>query len=202
MTRFFKWFKRDSKAIENNKFLIVGLGNIGAKYEKNRHNIGFRIIDFLAKEKNIELNKSRLGQLGILKFGGKKIFLLKPSTLMNLSGKSVRYWIKKKNIEIMNVLILTDDLNIDFGKMKLKRGGSSGGHNGLKDIEHCLNTSGYPRLRFGIGNKKHTSDKVDFVLGNFSKDEEVKISKSLKFCAEVVLSFIRNGIDNTMNLYN
>jgi len=202
MARFFKWFKRDSKAIENNKFLIVGLGNIGAKYEKTRHNIGFRIIDFLAKEKNIELNESRLGQLGILKFGGKKIFLLKPSTLMNLSGKSVRYWIKKKNIEIINILILTDDLNIDFGKMKLKRGGSSGGHNGLKDIEHCLNTSDYPRLRFGIGNKKYTSDKVDFVLGNFSKDEEVKISKSLKFCAEVVLSFIRNGIDNTMNLYN
>ena len=89
-----------------------------------------------------------------------------------------------------------------FGKIKLKRGGSSGGHNGLKDIEHCLNTSDYPRLRFGIGNKKYTSDKVDFVLGNFSKDEEVKISKSLKFCTEVVLSFIRNGIDNTMNLYN
>ena len=204
MTGFFKWFKRDSKAIENNKFLIVGLGNIGAKYEKTRHNIGFRIIDFLAKEKNIELKESKLGQLGILKFGGKKIFLLKPSTLMNLSGKSVRYWIKKKNIEIMNVLILTDDLNINFGKIKLKRGGSFGGHNGLKDIEHCLNTSDYPRLRFGIGigNKKHTSDKVDFVLGNFLEDEEAKISKSLKVCTEIVLSFIRNGIDNTMNLYN
>ncbi|MDG2147754.1 MAG: aminoacyl-tRNA hydrolase [Flavobacteriaceae bacterium] len=202
MTGFFKWFKRDSKAIENNKFLIVGLGNIGAKYEKTRHNIGFRIIDLLSSEKNITLEKLKLGQLGVLNYSGKKIFLLKPSTLMNLSGKSVRYWMKKKNIEITNILILTDDLNLDFGKIKLKRRGSAGGHNGLKDIEHCLNTSEYPRLRFGIGNKKHTNDKVDFVLGNFSKDEEEKISKSFKVCTEVVLSFIRNGIENTMNLYN
>ena len=100
MTGFFKWFKRGSKAIENNKFLIVGLGNVGFKYEKTRHNIGFRIIDSLSSEKNITLEESKLGQLGILDYAGKKLFLLKPSTLMNLSGKSVRYWMKKKNIEI------------------------------------------------------------------------------------------------------
>ena len=145
MTGFFKWFKRGSKAIENNKFLIVGLGNIGFKYEKTRHNIGFRIIDSLSSEKNITLEESKLGQLGILDYAGKKMFLLKPSTLMNLSGKSVRYWMKKKNIEITNILILTDDLNLDFGNIKLKRKGSDGGHNGLKDIENCLKTPNYPR---------------------------------------------------------
>ena len=182
MTGFFKWFKRGSKAIENNKFLIVRLGNIGFKYEKTRHNIGFRIIDSLSSEKNITLEESKLGQLGILDYAGKKLFLLKPSTLMNLSGKSVRYWMKKKNIEITNILILTDDLNLDFGNIKLKRKGSDGGHNGLKDIENCLKTPDYPRLRFGIGDKKSTSDKVKFVLGNFSKDEEQKICKSLKIC--------------------
>lgn len=202
MTGFFKWFKRGSKAIENNKFLIVGLGNIGFKYEKTRHNIGFRIIDSLSSEKNITLEESKLGQLGILDYAGKKMFLLKPSTLMNLSGKSVRYWMKKKNIEITNILILTDDLNLDFGNIKLKRKGSDGGHNGLKDIENCLKTPDYPRLRFGIGDKKSTSDKVKFVLGNFSKDEEQKISKSLKICNEIIFSYVRNGIDNTMNIYN
>lgn len=202
MTGFFKWFKRGSKAIENNKFLIVGLGNIGFKYEKTRHNIGFRIIDSLSSEKNITLEESKLGQLGILDYAGKKLFLLKPSTLMNLSGKSVRYWMKKKNIEITNILILTDDLNLDFGNIKLKRKGSDGGHNGLKDIENCLKTPDYPRLRFGIGDKKSTSDKVKFVLGNFSKDEEQKISKSLKICNEIIFSYVRNGIDNTMNIYN
>lgn len=202
MTGFFKWFKRGSKAIENNKFLIVGLGNIGFKYEKTRHNIGFRIIDSLSSEKNITLEESKLGQLGILDYAGKKMFLLKPSTLMNLSGKSVRYWMKKKNIEITNILILTDDLNLDFGNIKLKRKGSDGGHNGLKDIENCLKTSNYPRLRFGIGDKKSTSDKVKFVLGNFSKDEEQKICKFLKICNEIIFSYVRNGIDNTMNIYN
>ena len=202
MTGFFKWFKRGSKAIENNKFLIVGLGNIGFKYEKTRHNIGFRIIDSLSSEKNITLEESKLGQLGILDYAGKKMFLLKPSTLMNLSGKSVRYWMKKKNIEITNILILTDDLNLDFGNIKLKRKGSDGGHNGLKDIENCLKTPDYPRLRFGIGDKRSASDKVKFVLGNFSKDEEQKISKSLKICNEIIFSYVRNGIDNTMNIYN
>ena len=202
MTGFFKWFKRGSKAIENNKFLIVGLGNIGFKYEKTRHNIGFRIIDSLSSEKNITLEESKLGQLGILDYAGKKLFLLKPSTLMNLSGKSVRYWMKKKNIEITNILILTDDLNLDFGNIKLKRKGSDGGHNGLKDIENCLKTPDYPRLRFGIGDKKPTSDKVKFVLGNFSKDEEQKICKFLKICNEIIFSYVRNGIDNTMNIYN
>ena len=202
MTGFFKWFKRGSKAIENNKFLIVGLGNIGFKYEKTRHNIGFRIIDSLSSEKNITLEESKLGQLGILDYAGKKMFLLKPSTLMNLSGKSVRYWMKKKNIEITNILILTDDLNLDFGKIKLKRKGSDGGHNGLKDIENCLKTPNYPRLRFGIGDKKSTSDKVKFVLGNFSKNEEQKICKFLKICNEIIFSYVRNGIDNTMNIYN
>jgi len=202
MTGFFKWFKRGSKAIENNKFLIVGLGNIGFKYEKTRHNIGFRIIDSLSSEKNITLEESKLGQLGILDYAGKKMFLLKPSTLMNLSGKSVRYWMKKKNIEITNILILTDDLNLDFGKIKLKRKGSDGGHNGLKDIEDCLKSPDYPRLRFGIGDKRSASDKVKFVLGNFSKDEEQKISKSLKICNEIIFSYVRNGIDNTMNIYN
>ena len=202
MTGFFKWFKRGSKAIENNKFLIVGLGNIGFKYEKTRHNIGFRIIDSLSSEKNITLEESKLGQLGILDYAGKKLFLLKPSTLMNLSGKSVRYWMKKKNIEITNILILADDLNLDFGNIKLKRKGSDGGHNGLKDIENCLKTPNYPRLRFGIGDKKSTSDKVKFVLGNFSKNEEQKICKFLKICNEIIFSYVRNGIDNTMNIYN
>ena len=202
MVAFFKWFKKDSNLAQNNSFLIVGLGNIGPKYEKTRHNIGFRIIDLLSSEKDINLEKSKLGQLGILKYSGKKIFLLKPSTFMNLSGKSVKYWMKKKNIAIKNILILTDDLNLDLGIIKLRQKGSDGGHNGLKDIERSLSTSNYARLRFGIGKIKYSSDKVDFVLGSFSKDEEEKISKSLEISTKVILSFIKNGIDNTMNMYN
>tara|TARA_B100000614_G_scaffold261579_1_gene291606 strand:+ start:1274 stop:1882 length:609 start_codon:yes stop_codon:yes gene_type:complete len=202
MVAFFKWFKKDSNLAQNNSFLIVGLGNIGPEYEKTRHNIGFRIIDLLSSENDINLEKSKLGQLGILKYSGKKIFLLKPSTFMNLSGKSVKYWMEKKNIAIKNILILTDDLNLDLGIIKLKQKGSDGGHNGLKDIERCLNTPNYARLRFGIGKIKYSSDKVDFVLGSFSEDEEEKISKSLELSTKVILSYIKNGIDNTMNMYN
>ncbi len=121
---------------------------------------------------------------------------------MNLSGKSVKYWMKKKNIAIKNILILTDDLNLDLGIIKLRQKGSDGGHNGLKDIERSLSTSNYARLRFGIGKIKYSSDKVDFVLGSFSEDEEEKISKSLELSTKVILSYIKNGIDNTMNMYN
>ncbi len=202
MVRFFKWFKKDSKVAESNKFLIVGLGNIGSNYKKTRHNIGFRIIDFLVKENDIKLQESKLGQLGILKFSGKKIFLLKPSTLINLSGKSVRYWVNKEKIAIENILVLTDDLNLNFGVIKLKGKGSDGGHNGLKNIGSCLNTLNYARLRFGIGTKESVHNKTDFVLGNFSTEEEKKISKPLKISKEVVFSYVKNGLENTMNLYN
>lgn len=202
MISFFEWFKKESKAIKTNKFLIVGLGNIGVDYKKTRHNIGFRIIDFFALENNIKLEESKLGQIGTLKYGGKKIILLKPSTLMNLSGKSVRYWANKEKIAIQNILVLTDDLNLDFNVIKLKGKGSDGGHNGLKNIEYCLNTTNYARLRFGIGIKESIHKKIDFVLGHFSLQEEKKISHSLKICKEIIFSYIKNGLENTMNLYN
>ena len=137
----------------SNKFLIVGLGNIGAEYVNTRHNIGFKVVDFLARKEGISFETVKLGSLAQYKFKGKTFFLLKPNTYMNLSGKAVKYWMDKENIPLENIFVITDDLNLSFGTIRIKPKGSDGGHNGLKNINLVLNTQNYTRFRFGISKK-------------------------------------------------
>lgn len=198
----FKWLFGKSKPIDMKKFLIVGLGNIGAEYHKTRHNIGFEVIDFIAEKFEVEMNDLKLGAKGTFNHKGKKIILLKPSTFMNRSGKSARYWALKENVALENILVITDDLHLPLASLRLKGKGSDGGHNGLKDIESQLNTPNYPRLRFGIKSDEKTFNQVDFVLGRFSDVEMEKVTNVLPQSMEIVLSFIQMGLDRTMNKYN
>lgn len=198
----FKWLFGKSKPIDMKKFLIVGLGNIGAEYHKTRHNIGFEVIDFIAEKFEVEMTDLKLGAKGTFNHKGKKIILLKPSTFMNRSGKSVRYWALKENVALENILVITDDLHLPLASLRLKGKGSDGGHNGLKDIESQLNTPNYPRLRFGIKSDEKTFNQVDFVLGRFSDVEMEKVTNVLPQSMEIVLSFIQMGLDRTMNKYN
>ena len=184
------------------KFLIVGLGNIGPDYKNTRHNIGFEVIDFLAKQFEVDMQEVRLGQKGNLNYKGKKLILLKPSTFMNRSGKSVRYWALKENIAIQNILIVTDDLHLPLTTLRLKGKGSDGGHNGLKDIEAQLNTPNYPRLRFGIKSENKMFNQVDFVLGKFTAEESPMVERSIKNCSQMILSFVQMGLEKTMNFFN
>lgn len=184
------------------KFLIVGLGNIGDEYTNTRHNIGFEVINHIAAAFEVEMTIHKLGVKGNFNYSGKKIILLKPSTFMNRSGKALRYWALKENIALQNILVITDDLHLPLAALRLKGKGSDGGHNGLKDIEAQLNTPQYSRLRFGIQNDKQTFNQVDFVLGKFSEEEQNLVDKNLPKCQEIVLSFVKMGLENTMNKFN
>ena len=198
------FFTKKEKTKEElmSKFLIVGLGNIGEKYHNTRHNIGFKIVDELAKDKEVSFETEKLGSVASFRFKGKTIILLKPSTFMNLSGKAVKYWMQKEKISIENVLIITDDLNIDFGTIRVKAKGSDGGHNGLKDIQEKLGTTTYPRFRFGVGNNYSKGRQVDYVLGDWTAEEESQFIERLPKATEVVLSFATQGLANTMNNFN
>jgi PTH1 family peptidyl-tRNA hydrolase len=194
--------KRETQEEIMKKFLVVGLGNIGEKYDNTRHNIGFKIVDALVKDYEESFTTEKLGDLAKLKIKGKTVFVLKPNTFMNLSGKAVLYWMKKENILVENVLIITDDLNIDFGKIRLKGRGSAGGHNGLKDIQDKLNTGSYPRFRFGVGSDYRKGGQVDFVLGKWSDEEESALIERIPTSVKVVESFVNAGLSNTMNTFN
>ena len=184
------------------KFLIVGLGNIGPKYENTRHNIGFKILDELAQEKEVTFETQKLGDVASFKFKGRTFVLLKPSTYMNLSGKAVNYWMQKEKIALENLLVVTDDLNLPFGTLRLKTKGSDGGHNGLKDIQVQLNTTKYNRFRFGISDEFSKGNQVNYVLGEWGEEEERKMPERLKTSAELILSFGTAGVSNTMNTFN
>ncbi|WP_026913899.1 aminoacyl-tRNA hydrolase [Christiangramia portivictoriae] len=184
------------------KFLIVGLGNIGLKYENTRHNIGFKILDELASEKEVSFETQKLGDVASFKYKGRTFVLLKPSTYMNLSGKAVNYWMQKEKISLENLLVVTDDLNLSFGTLRLKTKGSDGGHNGLKDIQAQLNTTKYNRFRFGISDEFAKGQQVDYVLGEWEEDELQKMPERLKTSAELILSFGTAGVSNTMNSFN
>lgn len=184
------------------KYLLVGLGNIGTEYHNTRHNIGFKILDKLAKEKKVQFETAKLGSITSFNHKGRKIILLKPSTFMNLSGKSVNYWMQKEKINIDNLLIVTDDLNLNFGSIRLKAKGSDGGHNGLKDIQRVLNTTKYPRFRFGIGDEFSKGRQVNYVLGKWTREEADKLQERLETSSELLLSFTTAGIANTMNAFN
>ena len=195
-------YRRDTKEAVMKKFLIVGLGNIGAKYDNTRHNIGFKILDELAKEKEVDFETEKLGDIASFRFKGKSFTLLKPSTFMNLSGKAVKYWMQKQKISIENILIITDDLNLEFGTIRLKGKGSDGGHNGLKDIQEKLGTNKYPRFRFGVGNNYSKGRQVDYVLGEWNEEEKDQLKERLEKSINVILSFGTSGLPNTMNTYN
>ncbi|AKA35309.1 MAG: aminoacyl-tRNA hydrolase [Muricauda sp.] len=206
----FKWLfplfgKRASVLSETDtmkKFLIVGLGNIGPKYANTRHNVGFKILDTLAEEEGLTFETAKLGDIAVFKYKGRQALCLKPSTYMNLSGKAVRYWMEKENIPLENVLVITDDINLPFGTLRLKMKGSDGGHNGLKDIQSTLQTTRYNRFRFGVGSEFGKGQQVDYVLGEWNDEENERLPERLKRATELVRSFIFAGTKNTMNIFN
>jgi peptidyl-tRNA hydrolase, PTH1 family len=195
-----------SKTEDNNnnmkKFLIVGLGNIGSEYVNTRHNIGFKVLDFLARQETIDFQTVKLGALAEYKIKGRTLLLLKPNTYMNLSGKALQYWMEKEKIEKDNVLVITDDLNLSFGTIRIKPKGSDGGHNGLKSIQQTLNTSDYPRFRFGISDEFKKGKQVDYVLGEWDEAEKAKLPERLEIATQAVRSFALSGLEITMTSFN
>jgi PTH1 family peptidyl-tRNA hydrolase len=184
------------------KFLIVGLGNIGDEYVNTRHNIGFTILDTIAKENNLNFTVDRLASVAEYKFKGKTLILVKPSTYMNLSGKAVNYWLQAEKISKENLLVLTDDLALPFGSVRMKGKGSDGGHNGLKDIQETLTTSEYARLRFGVGNEFSKGKQVDYVLGKWDSEESKTLEARVKLTIEMIQGFATIGLQRTMSAYN
>ncbi|MFV0238170.1 MAG: aminoacyl-tRNA hydrolase [Flavobacteriales bacterium] len=184
------------------KFLIVGLGNKGEEYKYTRHNIGFDVIENLAEEKDIKFESTHFGWMAKVRHKGRLFLLLKPDTYMNLSGKAVKFWMKKEKIILENIMIVTDDLNLPYGTLRIKGKGSDGGHNGLKSIQEELQTTKYARFRFGIGNRYEQGRQVDFVLGRWTKEEQEKLPERLKKASEAILSFGLQGLARTMNFFN
>ncbi len=184
------------------KYLIVGLGNIGVEYRNTRHNIGFKVLDALAKASNLVFADGRYGATANLSVKGRQLVLLKPSTYMNLSGNAVRYWMQKENIALENVLVVVDDLALPFGALRLKSKGSDAGHNGLKHIAETLNTQNYARLRFGIGNDFTRGHQIDYVLGDFSEEDMKTLDERIAIACDIIKSFCLAGINITMNQYN
>lgn len=184
------------------KFLIVGLGNIGKEYEDTRHNIGFTILDYIGKKEDFSFKTDRLADVGQWKFKGRTMILIKPSTYMNLSGKAVNYWMQQEKIAIENVLVLTDDIALPFGTIRLRAKGSDGGHNGLKSINEVLGTSEYVRLRFGVGNDFPKGRQAEYVLSKWSDEQFAALPERLDKCKALVESFVSIGVARTMSLFN
>ena len=204
MNWFINIFKKNTPEdnIPMKKFLIVGLGNIGSEYANTRHNIGFKVLDYIANQDGISFQTQKLGDVAELKIKGRTLLLLKPNTYMNLSGKAVKYWLEKEKIEKENLLVITDDLNLAFGTIRIKTKGTDGGHNGLKNIQLLLNSSEYPRFRFGISDAFKKGKQVDYVLGEWDAAEKEQLKERLTLSAEIVKSFALAGLNNTMNTFN
>lgn len=183
-------------------FLIVGLGNIGVEYAGTRHNIGFDVVDAVAKEQEVVFETLRYGDMASFKHKGKTCHLLKPNTFMNRSGKAVRYWMQQKKVPLKNVMIITDDIHLNFGVLRMRQKGSDGGHNGLKDITLQLSTTDYPRLRFGIGAGFSKGRQVDFVLQPWNSEETKELPFAIIKAAQATLSFITEGLQPAMNQHN
>lgn len=184
------------------KYLIVGLGNVGEEYRDTRHNIGFTILDRLAAEQSLSFSSSRLADRAEWKHKGRTLVLIKPTTFMNLSGKAVNYWLQAEKLEVSQLLVLVDELALPFGKIRIGPKGSDGGHNGLKSIEEVLQTNAYPRLRFGIGNAYSKGKQVDYVLGKWSPEEQAALPPRIKVAEEAIAAFAFLGLERCMNLYN
>lgn len=183
-------------------YLVVGLGNIGDEYAETRHNIGFMVVDALAKAGNVNFEDKRYGFVATLKVKNQTLTLLKPSTYMNLSGNAVRYWMNELKVPEERLLVVVDDLSLPFGQLRLKQNGSDGGHNGLKHIASVLGTQKYARLRFGIGNDFPKGGQVDYVLGHFTSDDMLTMSERLQTAGEAVKTFCLSGVNVAMNQFN
>jgi len=198
----FGLFKKEEIKEDPMKYLVVGLGNIGSEYDDTRHNIGFNVVDYMAEQHEAKWKVDTLGSIAEVKSKGRTYILLKPSTYMNLSGKAVRYWMTKHKVKVDNILIITDDKNLPFGKQRLRGKGSDGGHNGLKDIQAVLQSAKYPRLRFGIGSEFSKGKQVDFVLGKWNETELESLTKLIKYAADTVYGFGFLGLSRAMNQFN
>jgi len=184
------------------KFLIVGLGNIGDDYAGTRHNIGFDVADALAQKHGGFFAVSRLAQTAEIKWKGRKLIIVKPTTYMNLSGKAVKFWMEKESVALEQLLVIVDDIAIPLSRVRLRPSGSCAGHNGLKSIEEALLTDKYPRLRFGIGNNFPKGGQADFVLDRWTPEELPLVKRKTEKCVEVIENFITIGIERTMNEAN
>ncbi len=184
------------------KFLIVGLGNIGDEYTETRHNIGFKIVDALAAEGGIKFTSGRYADVAELKHKGKTLILIKPTTYMNLSGKAVNYWLQTEKIDVENMMVLVDELALPFGKIRIGPKGSDGGHNGLKNIQEILNSSNYPRMRFGISNEFSKGAQVNYVLGKWNAEELKTLNDRIKVATDAIKAFAFVGLQRCMNEYN
>jgi len=186
----------------NMKYLIVGLGNIGAEYDNTRHNIGFDVVDGLAAKHDATWKTDTLGAIAKIKHKGRQITLLKPSTYMNRSGKAVNYWLQKSKIDRTNLLVVVDDLHLDFAKLRLRGKGSDGGHNGLKDIQQVLGGNKYPRLKVGVGKDFRPGEQVRYVLGQWTEEQQADIPKLVAKAGETCLAFTSIGLKFAMERYN
>lgn len=184
------------------KYLIVGLGNPGDKYAETRHNIGFKVVDAIAKELDGKFSTNKLADTCEVKFKGRNLVLIKPTTYMNLSGKAVNFWMQNEKIPRENILVITDDIALPFGTLRMKGKGSDGGHNGLKDIQAVLNSQEYARLRFGVGNDFSKGRQADYVLGEWTKEESDKLEERIKTSKEFVKGFVSIGLAMTMSNWN
>ena len=194
---------KDRSKIDNSvKYLVAGIGNIGSEYKNTRHNIGFQILDALAGASNISFSDKRYGFVAEYKFKARTFILLKPTTYVNLSGLAVNYWLHKENIVLENLLVLVDDLSLPFGTLRLKAKGSDGGHNGLKNINQVLGRNDYARLRFGIGDNFHKGFQINYVLSEWSADEQKELPEKIDACIEIIKNFGTVGVERTMNLFN
>ena len=207
MRKFFEFlFGKEKRLLEETdsmkKYLLIGLGNIGEEYENTRHNVGFQALNKLSEKQNFSFETQKLGDLGSFRIKGRSVLCLKPSTYMNLSGKSVKYWMEKEKIPLENILVITDDLNLPFGTLRLKTKGSDGGHNGLKDIQNSLQTVNYNRLRIGVGSEFNKGRQVDYVLGKWHEEEKRALPERLDRVNELITSFVLAGVKITMNEYN
>lgn len=184
------------------RYLIAGLGNIGEEYKHTRHNIGFDIADALANKFETKFSTDRLAEIAEVKYKGRNVYIIKPTTYMNLSGKALLYWKNTLKIDLQNILVIVDEMAFPLGQFRIHPKGSNGGHNGLRNIEECLQTTEYPRLRFGIGNHFPKGKQVEYVLGKWKEEEWKIVQEKIPICVDAVLCFVFEGIQNAMNKYN
>jgi len=199
------WKQKDCNETEDEpvaKYLIVGLGNVGAEYEGTRHNAGFMVVDALAKEADARWSLERHAYRTEVRHKGRVLVLIKPTTYMNLSGKAVKYWLQAEKVELANLMVVVDDLALDPGIVRIKKQGGAGGHNGLTDIETALGTPNYIRMRMGVGDKFSRGRQVDYVLGRMEGEDLARMEEAVKTACDAIKCYATQGIDRTMNLYN
>lgn len=204
-----KWFKKlfsccktDDNVDYSMKYLVVGLGNVGAEYEDTRHNVGFRVVDAVAKDAEVRWTLERRAYRTELRLKGRTVVMIKPTTYMNLSGEAVRYWLQQEKVPRENLLVVVDDIALPVGVLRMKKQGSGGGHNGLGNIEQLLGDTNYCRLRVGVGNNFSRGKQIDYVLGRFTADEEAELAPRIDKAVEAVKCFVCQGPDRAMNMFN